>query len=68
MQSKKQKFVATSSAEAEYAALSEASKKAMYLTYLIDELGFQSNKPIIGPISLRTKRTTYGQFWRAPFS
>ena len=45
-ESKKQKVVATSSAEAEYVALTEASKEAMYLTYIIDELGFQSNKPI----------------------
>lgn len=46
-ESKKQKVVATSSAEAEYVALTESAKEASYLSYILDELGFSNDKPII---------------------
>lgn len=45
-QSKKQQVVATSSAEAEYVALSEAAKEASYLSYILNELGLSYSKPI----------------------
>ena len=44
--SKKQNVVALSSTEAEYVALSEAGKEALWLRSLYDELGFKSNRPI----------------------
>ncbi|KAM7358216.1 uncharacterized protein ACRADG_003276 [Cochliomyia hominivorax] len=38
-ESKKQAVVVTSSAESEYMALTECAKEAMYLRYLLEELG-----------------------------
>lgn len=46
-ESKKQKVVATSSAEAEYVALTEATKEASYLGYVLHELGYSSQSPIV---------------------
>ncbi|XP_075159116.1 uncharacterized protein LOC142232260 [Haematobia irritans] len=46
-ESKKQKVVATSSAEAEYIALTESAKEALYLSYILEELGFRTTEPII---------------------
>lgn len=46
-ESKKQKVVATSSAEAEYVALTEAAKEASYLSYLLAEIGFPNEESII---------------------
>lgn len=40
--SKKQKSVATSTTDAEYMALSECSRQAMWLSHLFTELGFPS--------------------------
>ena len=45
-ESKKQRVVATSTAESEYIALTEAAKEAMYLGYLLEELGYKSAEPI----------------------
>ncbi|XP_059223057.1 uncharacterized protein LOC131996890 [Stomoxys calcitrans] len=45
-ESKKQKVVATSSAEAEYIALTESAKEASYLNYILEELGFSKEEPI----------------------
>lgn len=42
--SRKQKTIALSSTEAEYMALSEAAKKAVYLQRLIRELGVDADK------------------------
>ncbi|XP_075159212.1 uncharacterized protein LOC142232340 [Haematobia irritans] len=46
-ESKKQKVVATSTAEAEYIALTESAKEALYLSYILEELGFRTTEPII---------------------
>ncbi|XP_059223059.1 uncharacterized protein LOC131996888 [Stomoxys calcitrans] len=45
-ESKKQKVVAHSSAEAEYIALTESAKEASYLSYILEELGLFNGKPI----------------------
>jgi hypothetical protein len=45
--SKKQTTVALSSTEAEYVALSEASREAMWLRHLYGELGFIQKEPIL---------------------
>jgi len=45
--SKKQTAIALSSTEAEYVALSEASREAMWLRYLYGELGFIQQEPIL---------------------
>ena len=42
-ESRKQRVVATSSAESEYIALAEAAKEAYYLRYLLAELGYASD-------------------------
>lgn len=46
-ESKKQKVVATSSAEAEYVALTEATKEASYLGYILEELGYEGHTPVM---------------------
>ena len=45
--SKKQTVIALSSTEAEYVALSEASREAMWLRHLYGELGFIQKEPIL---------------------
>jgi Reverse transcriptase (RNA-dependent DNA polymerase) len=45
--SKKQTTIALSSTEAEYVALSEASREAIWLRYLYGELGFIQKEPIL---------------------
>lgn len=45
--SKKQTAIALSSTEAEYVALSEASREAMWLRHLYGELGFIQKEPIL---------------------
>ena len=45
--SKKQTTIALSSTEAEYVALSEASREACWLTNLYEELGYSQKSPII---------------------
>ncbi len=45
--SKKQTCIALSSTEAEYVALSEASREAMWLRHLFGELGFIQKEPIL---------------------
>lgn len=45
-ESRKQKVVAMSSAEAEYIALTEAAKEASYFNYILQELALNSNKAI----------------------
>jgi hypothetical protein len=45
--SKKQTAIALSSTEAEYVALSEAGREAMWLRYLYGELGFIQKEPIL---------------------
>ncbi len=45
--SKKQISIALSSTEAEYVALSEASREAMWLRHLFGELGFIQKEPIL---------------------
>jgi len=42
-----QKTVSTSSSEAEYKALHEACKEAIWLSNILKELGYQSTNPII---------------------
>lgn len=46
-ESRKQNVVATSSAESEYIALAESTKEAMYLRYLLEELGFPPDGPTV---------------------
>lgn len=46
-ESRKQRVVATSSAESEYIALSEAAKEAYYLRYLLKELCYQNDDPTV---------------------
>jgi hypothetical protein len=45
--SKKQTTIALSSTEAEYVALSEASREAMWLRHLYGELGYTQKEPIL---------------------
>ena len=45
--SRKQTVIALSSTEAEYIALSEASREAMWLRHLYGELGFIQKEPIL---------------------
>ena len=45
--SRKQTVIALSSTEAEYVALSEASREAMWLRHLYGELGFIQKEPIL---------------------
>ncbi|XP_046809510.1 secreted RxLR effector protein 161-like [Lucilia cuprina] len=46
-QSKKQSCVALSSTEAEYMALSEAAKEAIYLKRILEEIGYTSDDPVM---------------------